>query len=367
MRNLHFPAVCDTDPDDLTDGEVDQILDLVYLDVYVHFTTQRVRGVPDHTTSSFAMFGKGGNRTRRKPLGIKGYQVLDTGWGLGRIRAQERGNLDSAVDPVPPDSTNLGIHDENSPVHQERGVGDGATCKRDRLDLQTNMTHELSHMNRDWNGTKTSCNRPQPSMEGAFNTTVKSMSNFRTRAGNIRRRIAKFRADEVAWEQHGTARADLDPPDNAPGFATYFVKDYPMINPLHDFTRCKQAQGESFKTWWERKKAMAAECDLEAMKGNDWIRLELVRGVSDTGLQERLLQEQQAALPQLVLIAKQWQVADGTQTVFGSDSREYVRQVSEYNRESTEYVRKASDYKHQIKENWKQDRQTNDRRSLIGE
>ena len=76
------------------------------------------KGALVHTTSSFAIFKKGGNRTRRELLDIRGYQTLDTGWGLGRIRAQEGRNLDSAVDPVPPDSTNLGIYDENFPVYQ---------------------------------------------------------------------------------------------------------------------------------------------------------------------------------------------------------------------------------------------------------
>jgi hypothetical protein len=66
-------------------------------------------------------------------------------------------------------------------------------------------------------------------------------------------------------------------------------------------------------------------------------------------LRKRLLQEQQATLPQLVLIAKQWQAADSAQTAFGSKSMEYTRQASEYNRESTEYIWKFSDYKHQIK------------------
>ena len=84
-------------------------------------------------------------------------------------------------------------------------------------------------------------------------------------------------------------------------------------------------------------------------------------------LQKRLLQEHQASLAQLVFIAEQWQAADSAQAAFGSESTEYVRQAAEYNRESTESIRKTSDYKHQIKENWKQDRQTNDRRSPIDE
>jgi hypothetical protein len=103
-------------------------------------------------------------------------------------------------------------------------------------------------------------------------------------------------SDEVARVQHDTTPVG------------YFVEDYPLINRHCDFTVCKQAPGESFRTWWERKKAMAVECDLGAMTGNDWLRVELVRGENDTRLQKRLLQEQQAMLPQMVLIAKQWQV-----------------------------------------------------------
>ena len=125
----------------------------------------------------------------------------------------------------------------------------------------------------------------------------------------------------------------------------YFVDDYPLINRRHDFTVCKQARGELFKTWWEKKRSKAVECDLKAMQENNWLVLELVRGVSDTMLQKRLLQELQATLPQLVLIAEQWQAADSAQTAFGSESTEYVRQTSGYNRESTEYIQKASDYK----------------------
>jgi hypothetical protein len=50
---------------------------------------------------------------------------------------------------------------------------------------------------------------------------------------------------------------------------------------------------------------MAVECDLGAMTDNNWLRMELVRGVNDTRLQKWLLQEQQATLPQMIFIAKQ--------------------------------------------------------------
>ena len=71
----------------------------------------------------------------------------------------------------------------------------------------------------------------------------------------------------------------------------YFLDDYPLINCRHDFTVCKQARGELFKTWWENKRSKAVECDLKAAQENDWLVLKLIRGVSDTMLQKRLLQE----------------------------------------------------------------------------
>ena len=82
-------------------------------------------------------------------------------------------------------------------------------------------------------------------------------------------------------------------------------------------------------------------------------------------LQKRLLQEQNPLLSQLVRIAELWQAADSAQTAFGTKATEYVRQAytEEKREESTEYIRKASDYKTSINEKWKNDRQTNDRRS----
>ena len=51
----------------------------------------------------------------------------------------------------------------------------------------------------------------------------------------------------------------------------YFVDDYPLINRRHAFSTCKQARGELFKTWWDTKLRKATECDLDAMRGTDWL------------------------------------------------------------------------------------------------
>ena len=129
----------------------------------------------------------------------------------------------------------------------------------------------------------------------------------------------------------------------------YFVDDYPLINRRHAFSTCKQAQGELFRTWWETKLRKAKECDLEKMRSNDWLALELIRGVSDAMLQKKLLQEQDPTLQQLVRIAEQWQAADSAQTAFGTEATEFVRQTcTEEERVETEYIRKASNYKLEI-------------------
>ena len=98
----------------------------------------------------------------------------------------------------------------------------------------------------------------------------------------------------------------------------HYLDDNPLINRRHEFTICKQARGESFKTWWETKLRRAKECDLEKMTGKDWLALELIRGVSDTALQKKLLQEHNPTLPDLVRMAGLWQNADSAQTAFGT-------------------------------------------------
>ena len=50
--------------------------------------------------------------------------------------------------------------------------------------------------------------------------------------------------------------------------------------------------------------------------------------------------------------------------VHGTEATEYVRQAyTEEEREETEYIRKASNYEREINEQWKSDRQQNDRRT----
>ena len=74
--------------------------------------------------------------------------------------------------------------------------------------------------------------------------------------------------------------------------------------------------------------------------------LELVRGVNDTMLQQRLLQEETPTLKNLVKIAKLWQSAESAQTTLNTATTEFVRQANmeegREQEEETEDVRKTS-------------------------
>ena len=76
------------------------------------------------------------------------------------------------------------------------------------------------------------------------------------------------------------------------------------------------------------------------MTSNNWLELELIRGVSDTMLQKKLLQEEAPTLKQLVSISQQWQAADSAQASFRMEAAEFVRQThTEEKREEEMYCR----------------------------
>ena len=66
--------------------------------------------------------------------------------------------------------------------------------------------------------------------------------------------------------------------------------------------------------WCVHKMRKGQECTLKTMTPDDWLQLELLRGVNDPMLQKRLLQERS---PTLISIATQWQSAENAQISFG--------------------------------------------------
>ena len=90
----------------------------------------------------------------------------------------------------------------------------------------------------------------------------------------------------------------------------YFLDDYPLMMRRHQFTECTQAQGELFKTWWDRVNAKAVECALSQMTEDDMMMLQMIRGVSDSLLQKKLLQEEKPACTNRRSMASSGQRAD---------------------------------------------------------
>ena len=104
---------------------------------------------------------------------------------------------------------------------------------------------------------------------------------------------------------------------------SYYTDEYPMIIRRHAFITCQQLRGETFTTWWERKMRKAQECAFTTMTLDNWLELEVLRGINDQNLRKRLLQEKDPALRDLVNIATAWQSAeDVAQFIFNNETND---------------------------------------------
>ena len=61
------------------------------------------------------------------------------------------------------------------------------------------------------------------------------------------------------------------------------------------------------------------------MTPKDWLQQELLRGVYDSGLQKKLLQERNPKLEDLINIATLWQNADSAQVAMGTEPSEDIQ------------------------------------------
>ena len=64
----------------------------------------------------------------------------------------------------------------------------------------------------------------------------------------------------------------------------------------------------------------AQECMIMTMTIDNWLEVELIRGINDPNLQKRLLQESDPVLKDMVRIALQWQSAEDIMTQFIIDN-----------------------------------------------
>ena len=64
----------------------------------------------------------------------------------------------------------------------------------------------------------------------------------------------------------------------------------------------------------------AQECMIMTMRIDNWLELELIRGISDQNLQRRLLQEKDPTLKNMISLATQWQSAEDAVAQFIIDN-----------------------------------------------
>ena len=72
------------------------------------------------------------------------------------------------------------------------------------------------------------------------------------------------------------------------------------------FVSCRHQ--ENWLEWWTWKKAKAKECQLEAIKKNEIMLLELIRGIHDHKLRDEFLQQKEPTLTHIVQVASRWQM-----------------------------------------------------------
>ena len=60
-----------------------------------------------------------------------------------------------------------------------------------------------------------------------------------------------------------------------------FMADHPLYVRRYHFHEYRQAKGQSFPDWWNAKKLTAQECELERVRKDDVMLMELICGVAD--------------------------------------------------------------------------------------
>ena len=125
-----------------------------------------------------------------------------------------------------------------------------------------------------------------------------------------------------------------------------FLEKNPLFLRCYWFQQCSQTQGETVPEWWIRKKAKARECELDQIRPEDVLMLELIRGVRDHKLREEFLKQKEQTLTQLIQIAGRWQVASHvSKDMDSSASQVDPRKTSNYKSEKSERWMKNAEEK----------------------
>ena len=104
---------------------------------------------------------------------------------------------------------------------------------------------------------------------------------------------ATFLRDAVDVEARTLAEAGGEYSLEADGclekLGKFFFKNHQLFLCCHLFQMCVQLQDDSFKIWWAEKAERARGCCFGEITMDKMIVLELIRGVKDPELRERLL------------------------------------------------------------------------------
>ena len=109
-----------------------------------------------------------------------------------------------------------------------------------------------------------------------------------------------------------------------------FMTSYPLYVRRYHFHEHRQERNQSFPDWWNAKKLKAQECELEKMKKDDVMLMELICGVADDKLRNEFLRTEDPTVEKLVKIAEQWHASDQIGSQMKRNSRSSCNKTSSY-------------------------------------
>ena len=109
-----------------------------------------------------------------------------------------------------------------------------------------------------------------------------------------------------------------------------FMADHPLYVRRYHFHEYRQAKGQSFPDWWNAKKLKAQECELEKVRKDDVMLMELICGVADEKLRNEFLKTDDPTVEKLVKIAEQWHTSDQISNQMRRNSRSNCNRISSY-------------------------------------
>ena len=137
-----------------------------------------------------------------------------------------------------------------------------------------------------------------------------------------------------------------------------FLEATPLCLRRLNYFNCSQTSNESVAQFWARKRDLASQCDLVAMKTEDIEVMELIRNVNAPQLRTKFLEVKDPKVPAFLQIAANWQRAKDVSKNMEATAKE-AKATSTYKKE------KDSGMKSKVKDKSKNQTQSQGKKDQV--